>query len=157
MKAVCTMSESTITLHGGTGSRRKPFVVHLPSLGIEQATFYLDGHKLKTLKSSQAKNGQFSDHDQPEQALLRSAQAVSVKTVMTDPDVRRSRAPPCSCTRTPRGHPRSSPAEPAPPYASWLAHHGLRGGGRGLVTRLEQRRAIRLPLDRRTPVAQNRA
>jgi len=60
VKAVCALSESTITLHGATGSRRKPFVVHLSSLGIKQATFYLDGHRLKTLTAHNAHRGQLT-------------------------------------------------------------------------------------------------
>ena len=52
--------EAAFVLSGGTGSKRGPFTVHISSLGIKQITFLLDGKKIKTLKSSQAKGGKFS-------------------------------------------------------------------------------------------------
>jgi len=55
--AVCEVSRPV--LHGLSGSERGPFTVSVSSNGIKQITFYLDGHKLKTLTPSQAKHGAF--------------------------------------------------------------------------------------------------
>jgi hypothetical protein len=43
-----------------SGPKRRPFMVQISSAGIQQITFYLDGHKLRSLKQSQAKGGKFS-------------------------------------------------------------------------------------------------
>ena len=83
VKAQCAINESAIVLHGGTGSKRGPFTVSISSLGIKQITFLLDGKKIKTLKSSQAKGGQFSLRIDPSK-LHYGAHTLTVKTVMTD-------------------------------------------------------------------------
>ena len=83
VKGKCAISESLIVLHGVLGSKRKPFAVHISALGIKEITFYLDGKRIKTLKSSQAKNGEFSLKINP-QKLAYGAHRVSIKTVMTD-------------------------------------------------------------------------
>ncbi len=79
----CAISESQIVLHGATGSKHGPFTVHISSLGIKQITFYLDGHKLKTLAAGQAKKGQFSVRIDAAK-LHYGAHRVSVTTVMSD-------------------------------------------------------------------------
>jgi hypothetical protein len=81
---VCAVNESAIVIHGGAGSKRGPFTIHVASLGIKEITFLLDGKKIKTLKSSQAKNGQFSVGIDPRK-LHYGAHTLSMKTVMTDP------------------------------------------------------------------------
>ena len=83
VKAQCAISESVIVLHGVSGSKRKTFAVRIPALGIKEITFYLDGRKIKTLKASQASNGQFKINISPGK-LSYGAHRVSVKTVMTD-------------------------------------------------------------------------
>jgi uncharacterized repeat protein (TIGR01451 family) len=83
VKPECLVSESKIALSGATGSRRKPFEVRIPSLGIKEITFYLDGRKLRTLKASQARNDEFSLTINP-RGLGYGAHRVSVKTVMVD-------------------------------------------------------------------------
>ena len=60
-----------------------PFTVNISSLGIKQITFLLDGKKIKTLKSSQAKGGLFSLRIDPSK-LHFGAHTLTVKTVMTD-------------------------------------------------------------------------
>ncbi len=82
-KAKCAISESLIVLHGVLGSKRKPFAVHISSLGIKEITFYLDGKRIKTLKSSQAKNGEFKIEINPRK-LSYGAHRVSVRTQMSD-------------------------------------------------------------------------
>ncbi len=82
-KAQCAISESVIVLHGVSGSKRKTFAVRIPALGIKEITFYLDGRKVKTLKASQASNGEFKVNINPGK-LSYGAHRVSVKTVMTD-------------------------------------------------------------------------
>jgi hypothetical protein len=47
-------------LKGVTGPKSGSFTVQVPSRGIKQITFYLDNHKLKTMKQSQAKHGKFT-------------------------------------------------------------------------------------------------
>jgi hypothetical protein len=81
--AVCSVSESSIVLHGVGGSVRQPFTVRISSLGIKQITFYLDKRKLKTLTSAQAKNGQFTIKIDPRK-LRYGAHKVSITTVMSD-------------------------------------------------------------------------
>jgi hypothetical protein len=83
VKAECKVSESSIRLLGASGSRRTPFNVRIPALGIKEITFYLDGHKLRTLKASQAKHGEFSLTINPSK-LSYGAHRVSLKTVMGD-------------------------------------------------------------------------
>ena len=83
VKAQCAINEAAIVLSGGTGSKRGPFTVHISSLGIKQITFLLDGKKIKTLKSSQAKGGKFSLRIDPSK-LHYGAHTLTVKTVMTD-------------------------------------------------------------------------
>jgi hypothetical protein len=83
VKAVCSVSESSIVLHGAGGSKRQPFTVRISSLGIKQITFYLDKHKLKTLTSAQAKNGQFTIKIDPRK-LRYGAHKLSITTIMSD-------------------------------------------------------------------------
>ena len=83
VKAQCTINESAIVLSGANGSKRGPFTVHISSLGIKQITFLLDGKKIETLKSAQAKNGQFSLKINPSK-LGYGAHHLTVRTVMTD-------------------------------------------------------------------------
>jgi len=79
----CTINEEAIVIHGGSGSKRGPFTIHVPSLGIKEITFKLDGKKVKTLKSSQASNGQFSLKIDPRK-LHYGGHTLSITTVMTD-------------------------------------------------------------------------
>jgi SdrD B-like protein len=83
VKAECTLSESSIVLHGVGGSKRKPFTVSISSLGIKQITFYLDKHKLKTLTQKQAKNGKYTIKIDPRK-LSYGAHKVLLRTVMSD-------------------------------------------------------------------------
>ncbi|HTY97809.1 MAG TPA: hypothetical protein VMB91_12260, partial [Solirubrobacteraceae bacterium] len=84
VKAVCDISESSVTLHGASGSKHRPFKVTVPSLGIKQVTFYVDGKKLKTLTAAHAVKGQFVVTIDPSKYRF-GAHKVSVKTVMTNP------------------------------------------------------------------------
>ncbi|HTY97807.1 MAG TPA: hypothetical protein VMB91_12250 [Solirubrobacteraceae bacterium] len=81
--AQCTINESAIVLSGASGSKRGPFTIHISSLGVKQITFLLDGKKLATLKSSQAKKGQFSLKINTSK-LRYGAHHLTVRTVMTD-------------------------------------------------------------------------
>jgi hypothetical protein len=45
------------SLHAPQGCVRSSFHVHLNAAGVAHATFYLDGHRLKTLTSRNARNG----------------------------------------------------------------------------------------------------
>jgi hypothetical protein len=83
VQAQCTISESLIKLYGASGSKRTQFSVRVPALGIKKITFYLDGHKLKTLSSAQASGGRFKVEIDPGK-LAFGAHRVSVKTVMTE-------------------------------------------------------------------------
>jgi hypothetical protein len=58
--------------------------VRVSSAGIKQITFYLDGHKLKTLKQSQAKSGNFAIKIDPRK-LSHGAHTLSIKGISTDP------------------------------------------------------------------------
>lgn len=69
---------------GPTGPKRGVFTVRVDSAGIKQITFYLDGHKLKTLKPSQAKSGKFTIKIDPRK-LSHGAHRLSIKGVSSDP------------------------------------------------------------------------
>jgi hypothetical protein len=81
---VCAINESAIVLRGGAGSKRRRFKVHISAVGIKEIKFLLDGHKVKTLKSSQAKKGQFSVRIDPRK-LRHGAHTLSARAVPTDP------------------------------------------------------------------------
>jgi hypothetical protein len=57
--------------------------VQISSLGIKRISFYLDGHKLKTLDQSQAKGGRFTI-TLDSRKLSYGAHKVSVKTRMSN-------------------------------------------------------------------------
>ena len=81
--AKCTLSESLIVLHGASGAKHSRFTVRISALGIKQITFYLDGHKLKTLTAGQAKKGEFNVRIDPAK-LHYGAHRVSLTTVMNE-------------------------------------------------------------------------
>ncbi len=83
VQAKCTLSESLVVLHGGSGAKKSPFTVAISALGIKQITFYLDGHKLKTLTAAQAQKGQFNVRIDPAK-LHYGAHKVTVTTVMSE-------------------------------------------------------------------------
>lgn len=83
VQAKCTVSESSVALAGASGSKRAPFTVRVPALGIKQITFYLDGHRLETLTAVHADKGEFSVRIDPSR-LRYGAHRVSVKTVMSE-------------------------------------------------------------------------
>jgi hypothetical protein len=56
--ASCTATAPV--LHGAKGLERGRFRIAVPSGGVKQITFYLDGRKLKALSHSQARNGRFT-------------------------------------------------------------------------------------------------
>ena len=75
-------------LHGASGAKHGVFTVDLASAGIKQITFYVDGHKLKTLNRSQARHGRFTLQIDPRK-LSYGAHRVSVSTIMSNPDCAR--------------------------------------------------------------------
>ena len=79
----CAINEPATVLRGATGPKRAAFSVQIRSVGIKQITFYLDGRKLKTLKSSQARGGKFTVEINPAK-LSYGAHKVTAKTVMSD-------------------------------------------------------------------------
>ncbi len=81
--AVCKVSEASIQLHRVEGEHKKPFNAWISSLGIEKITFYIDGKRYKTLKSSQARKGRFTIKIDPRKYSY-GTHKVSVKTVMKD-------------------------------------------------------------------------
>jgi len=70
-------------LRGASGAKYGPFTLEVPSRGIKQITFYLDGHKLKTLSQSQAKHGVFTLRVDPRN-LSYGAHKLSISTVSSD-------------------------------------------------------------------------
>ena len=82
--------------HGPSGPERGVFTVRVSSAGIKQITFYLDGHKLRTLKQSQAKSGRFTTKVDPRK-LSPGAHRLSVRESAPTPSVARSHALVCSC------------------------------------------------------------
>jgi hypothetical protein len=47
----------TVTLNGAAGCTRRPFKAKLSSAGVVKVTFYLDGRKLRTMTSKEARSG----------------------------------------------------------------------------------------------------
>ena len=82
-KAECKLSESGIELSGAHGVRRSAFTVRVGSVGIQEITFYLDGHAFRALTAAQAKGGEYAVRINPRK-LSYGAHTVSVKTVMED-------------------------------------------------------------------------
>jgi hypothetical protein len=72
-------------LKGVTGPKRRPFKVSVSAAGIARITFYLDGRRLRTLKSSQAKKGVFTITVDPRKLAAGRAHKVSFTTVMSNP------------------------------------------------------------------------
>jgi uncharacterized repeat protein (TIGR01451 family) len=84
LQEVLPCTASLPALHGPSGPKRGVFTVRVNSAGIRQITFYLDGHKLKTLKQSQAKGGKFAIKIDPRK-LSHGAHTLSIKAIGTDP------------------------------------------------------------------------
>jgi uncharacterized repeat protein (TIGR01451 family) len=84
LQEVLPCTASLPALHGPSGPKRGVFTVRVDSAGIRQITFYLDGHKLKTLKQSQAKGGKFAIKIDPRK-LSHGAHTLSIKAIGTDP------------------------------------------------------------------------
>jgi uncharacterized repeat protein (TIGR01451 family) len=77
--------ERLAPLKGASGPKRGTFTVQASSIGIKQVTFYLDGRKLKTLKQSQAKRGEFTVKINPLK-LSFGAHKLLAKTLMSNPN-----------------------------------------------------------------------
>jgi hypothetical protein len=82
-KGVLAICERSTPLKGASGPKRQPFTVQTSAGGIRQITFYLDGHKIKTLKQSQAKHGKFTIKINPARLSFGAHQLVA-KTVMSN-------------------------------------------------------------------------
>ena len=52
-------ASGTVTLSGAAGCARRPFKARLAAGGVSRVTFYLDGHKLRTMTVGQARSGRF--------------------------------------------------------------------------------------------------
>jgi len=79
-----------VVLRGVGAVERGAFTVWVSATGIKQITFYVDGHKKKTLKHGQARNGRFK-FKLSAGRLSVGAHHVSFKTVMSDPECGASR------------------------------------------------------------------
>jgi hypothetical protein len=56
----CEAPSAKYVLMGAVGPKHKTFTVSITATGVTSITFYLGGHKLKTLTPSQAKHGKFT-------------------------------------------------------------------------------------------------
>jgi hypothetical protein len=81
-KFVCEQPNVNYVLRGAVGPKTKPFTVRIAAKGLKQITFYLGHKKLKTLKSSQAKHGEFTIKINPTKLSI-GHQKVSIKAVLT--------------------------------------------------------------------------
>ena len=70
-------------LRGASGPKSGKFTAKVNSAGIKQITFYLDGRKLKTLRSGQARRGSYSITIKP-RTLAYGQHKLSVKTLPAD-------------------------------------------------------------------------
>jgi uncharacterized repeat protein (TIGR01451 family) len=57
--AKCPVNPGEFTLRNASGPKRHKFVVKLKAAGITQVTFYLDGHKIKTVHASSSKKQKY--------------------------------------------------------------------------------------------------
>jgi uncharacterized repeat protein (TIGR01451 family) len=71
--------------HLPTGPKRSPFSVQISSLGAQQITVYLDGHKLKTFKQSQARGGKFTIKLNPHK-LHFGPHTLAIRGISSDPE-----------------------------------------------------------------------
>jgi uncharacterized repeat protein (TIGR01451 family) len=81
---VLARCEASPRMGGISGPQRRPFTVRVSSRGVKRITFYIDGHRVRTLQRSQAKGGQFSIKINPRR-LSYGPHRVSFKTVMVNP------------------------------------------------------------------------
>jgi hypothetical protein len=79
--AVCEASPPI--LRGASGPKSDTFTARVNSAGIKQIAFYLDGRKLKTLRSGQARRGSYSITINP-RTLAYGHHKLSVKTLPAD-------------------------------------------------------------------------
>jgi hypothetical protein len=79
--AVCEASPPI--LRGASGPKSDAFTARINSAGIKQITFYLDGRRLKTLRSGQARRGTYSITINP-RTLAYGHHQLSVKTLPAD-------------------------------------------------------------------------
>ena len=70
-------------LRGASGPKSGTFTAQVSSAGIKQITFYLDGRRLKTLRSGQARRGTYSMTINPRK-LAYGQHKLSVKTLPAD-------------------------------------------------------------------------
>ena len=81
---VLARCEASPRMGGISGPQRRPFTVRVSSRGVKRITFYIDGHRVRTLQRSQAKGGQFSIKINPRR-LSYGPHRVSFRTVMLNP------------------------------------------------------------------------
>jgi len=81
---VLARCEASPRMGGISGPQRRPFTVRVSSRGVKRITFYIDGHRVRTLQRSQARGGQFSVKINPRR-LSYGPHRVSFKTVMVNP------------------------------------------------------------------------
>jgi hypothetical protein len=67
-------------LRGAAGPKSGTFTAQVNSTGIKQVTFYLDGRKLKTLRTGQARHGKYSIVINP-RSLAYGQHKLSVRTL----------------------------------------------------------------------------
>jgi hypothetical protein len=72
-------------LRGASGPKSGKFVVQVRSAGLQRATFYLDGRKLKTFTQAQAKRGKFTLTVNARR-LSYGTHKVSLRTVASNPN-----------------------------------------------------------------------
>jgi hypothetical protein len=78
----CVQPNANYVLVGAVGPKTKPFTVRITANGIKEITFYLGHKKLKTLKSSQAKHGEFTIKINPAKLSI-GHQKVSIRAVLS--------------------------------------------------------------------------
>ena len=81
---VLARCEASPRMGGISGPQRRPFTVRVSSRGVKRITFYIDGHRMRTLQRSQAKGGQFSIKINPRR-LSYGPHRVSFRMVMVNP------------------------------------------------------------------------
>jgi uncharacterized repeat protein (TIGR01451 family) len=83
-QAVKPCTTTVPAIRGANGPKSGIFTVQVSSGAIKRITFYLDGHKLKTLTAAQAKGGKFTIKVDPRR-LSRGVHTLSMKGSTGDP------------------------------------------------------------------------
>jgi hypothetical protein len=83
--AKCAVAQSKFVLKGASGPKRHKFTVQVSSKGVKRITFFLDGHKIKTITASSAKHSSVFTIKVDPSKLKHGPHMLSVTIELADP------------------------------------------------------------------------